>query len=276
MTEKRDTENNITITPKAGTHSGTMVFMHGLGDSADGWIDTIRQYAQMMPWIKFIVPTAPTRPITLNGGMPMPAWFDIASLSPEDADKMHGTDDTVKFISKIIDDEVAAGVSRERIVLGGFSQGAAMSLRAGLMRSADECIGGVVAFSGFMPNVSSFTVNGSENVPVFQTHGTADPVVNMAWGKLTHELIKSKGCTQLEFMELPGIPHSITNEAITKAAAFVCKIIPDDPSKAIAAKDPSSMSVKELRAAIKEHGLEAKARGLSEKSEFVSLLKSVQ
>jgi predicted esterase len=275
MKETRDASNTITITPQAGGHSATVIFCHGLGDSADGWIDTIREFSKAMPWIKFIVPTAPTRPISLNGGMPMPAWFDIASLSPADADRMAGVDTTVTYLDGLIEAEVAAGLTYDRILLGGFSQGAAMSLYAGLSRPADKKIGGIIAFSGFMPNPSSFSVSGSENVPVFQTHGDKDPVVNHQWGKLTHELLKSKGCTNLDFTTLKGIPHSVNNECIRDAAIFCGKMLPDDASKNIPAKDPATMSVKELRAAVAEKGLQKQALGFSEKGEFVALLKSV-
>ena len=77
MRIERDGSDTVTIHPDEGHHSATVVLMHGLGDSADGWQSMAEQWASVFPYIKFILPTAPRRPVTLNGGMPMPAWYDI-------------------------------------------------------------------------------------------------------------------------------------------------------------------------------------------------------
>ena len=266
-------DNLIILHPNGGEWSATIVFTHGLGDSNLGWIDTVRDWARMMPWVKFYVPTAPTIPITLNGGYKMTAWFDLTGLTAADADKCAGLDKSVSYVESLLDADHALGLPYNRMVLGGFSQGAALSLYTGLIRGADKKLAGVVALSGFMPNSSSFGITGSETVPVFQSHGTGDQVVQLAWGEMTHQLLKAKGNTECSFKTYPGLPHSINQAVLTDVNAFLKRCLAKDETKCVAQKHPASMSVKELKVAIKEAGLERRAVGLSEKQELVDLLK---
>jgi len=271
--ESRDGSNKVVLTPPLGKWSATVIFAHGLGDSADGWVDTLRDVSKQLPWVKFIIPSAPSRPITLNGGMSMPGWFDIASLSPADANSMDGVDTTVAYINELVEAEIANGISYNRIVFAGFSQGGAISLFGGLSRPKEKKLAGILAMSGFMPNPGLFAMNGSEDVPVFMTHGDADPVVNVVWGQSTLELIKSKGCTDANIKVYPGLPHSIHETSLRDSVAFLLKVLPNDTSMVVKV-DPSSMSVKELKAAIRDLGLQGKAVGLTEKSELIELVKS--
>ncbi len=119
-----DSDNTITFTPKE-CHASSLIFMHGLGDTAFGWADTIHDIIQsqkMLSHVKCILPTAPTQPVTLNRGMSMPSWYDIQSLSDRAEDTCDGIDASRARIVKLIEHEVSMGISTSRIVLGGFSQ----------------------------------------------------------------------------------------------------------------------------------------------------------
>ena len=133
------------IEPAGRPHTGTVVFMHGLGDNAFGWSDTCAgAFAARLPHVKFIVPTAAERPVTINGGMEMPAWvrgprpagararwsaharsgaqYDITSLSADarsSPDSCAGIDESREILMKLIADERAMGIAASRIVLGG-------------------------------------------------------------------------------------------------------------------------------------------------------------
>ena len=132
--------------PKPIANKATVIFLHGLGDSGAGWADAAEMWQQSLPHIKFILPHAPVMPITLNGGMPMPGWHDIQSLDSIDAENFKGLEGTIGSISGIIDDEIKAGTEAERIVLGGFSQGAATAVMTGFQ--FHKKLAGVVGMSG--------------------------------------------------------------------------------------------------------------------------------
>ncbi|RHY30101.1 hypothetical protein DYB32_004611 [Aphanomyces invadans] len=124
--------------------------MHGLGDTAHGWADSILHIAQRLPHLKCVLPTAPTQPVTLNMGMAMPSWYDIRSLTDREGDPCSGIDASRERIENIIQAEIDGGISPSRIVLGGFSQGGAMSLYTGYQ--LDKALGGILVLSGYLPN----------------------------------------------------------------------------------------------------------------------------
>ena len=111
--------------PPSGRYSKVVVWLHGLGDTADGW-------AGFMPSLdltdtKFVLPTAPTRPITLNGGMHMTGWADIVGLSIDSREDGKGLEDSAVRVRKIVVNEVESGlVAPSKVVIGGFSQGGAL------------------------------------------------------------------------------------------------------------------------------------------------------
>jgi lysophospholipase-2 len=114
--------NTISIIPPSGTHSSTIVWMHGLGDSADGFFDVAQMLSTQMPYTKFILPTAPSQPVTLNGGMVMNSWYDIKGLGDRAAEECEGIEESVSIVRKILEKENSIGIPYNRMVLAGFSQ----------------------------------------------------------------------------------------------------------------------------------------------------------
>jgi lysophospholipase II len=106
--ERDGINNTLTIHPEAAQHSATVLILHGLGDSSDGFADVTESLHRMMPHIKFILPTAESNPVTLNGGMRMPSWYDIVGLDDRSAENVDGIDKSMNRITGILDSEAAA------------------------------------------------------------------------------------------------------------------------------------------------------------------------
>ena len=124
--------STLFVEPAAAT--ATIILMHGLGDTADGWESTAAELlGPALPYARFILPTAPTRPITVNGGMSMPGWYDIESLGAgRSMERAEGIGASRKRIMGLIRTQRDDGIPASRIILAGFSQGGAMSLFTGL------------------------------------------------------------------------------------------------------------------------------------------------
>ena len=200
--------------------TAAVIWLHGLGDTGHGWADVGPQLASVVPHARFIFPTAPTRPVTLNGGMAMTAWFDLTSLSdvsvPDLAALLRvltqarsvlplqinqeedgaGIEASVAYVEKLVEAEVAAGVDRSRVVVAGFSQGGAIALTAGLR--APSPFAGVVALSTWLPLAKSYPAAlgaGGVATPVIMCHGTQDMVVRTEYGTRSAEALKALGVT---------------------------------------------------------------------------------
>jgi lysophospholipase-2 len=258
-----------------GKHSATCFVLHGLGDSSDGWIDVAERWAREMPWVKFIVPSAATRPITMNGGYRMPGWYDIIGLDDRSGESCEGIDESIAEIRGFMSEENALGIPHSRMMLSGFSQGGALSLFCGLQLPVEEKLAGIMIMSGYCPGYSKFKLTpGLEDVPLFHGHGTADPVVLHAWAVKTKNYVEGQGFRNYVLKNYSGMAHSVCPEEVADASAFIRRVLPDDPAFVVKAKDPSEMSVKELKKAIQKAGLSSQCTGFTEKHEFVSALKA--
>jgi predicted esterase len=265
--------DGITVHPDDGNHSATVVLMHGLGDSADGWIDAAQDFGRRMPWVKWILPTAQQMPVTLNMGHRMNAWYDIVGLDERAGESCEGIDKSVERVKGILEAEAALGLPYNRMALAGFSQGGAMSLFTGMQMPAEKRLAGLLIMSGYCPGYSKFKLTAElADLPVLHCHGTADAVVQFAWAKQTRDYVVGQGATRYELKEYAGMGHTASPAEIRDATAHLLSILPEDKSLCLAPKDPSTMSVKELKAAIVQAGIGSKAVGFSEKHEFVSLL----
>jgi lysophospholipase II len=176
----------LVVSAAFAKHSATVILMHGLGDSAEGLEDLALMWRNQFPHIKFILPTAPTRPVTLNMGQRMNAWYNINSLDDRQKDPCEGLEDSASFIHSLVESEKSLGLPRSRIMLAGFSQGGALSLFSGLQvpdataASVPEPLAGILVLSGYLQKSHIFNLHdGYKSVPVFHCHGDADPVVSM-------------------------------------------------------------------------------------------------
>eukprot|EP00614_Pseudopedinella_elastica_P010706 CAMPEP_0172601202 /NCGR_PEP_ID=MMETSP1068-20121228/21371_1 /TAXON_ID=35684 /ORGANISM="Pseudopedinella elastica, Strain CCMP716" /LENGTH=202 /DNA_ID=CAMNT_0013402111 /DNA_START=117 /DNA_END=722 /DNA_ORIENTATION=- len=180
------------LLPQNGQYDSVVLWMHGLGDSANGWAPAMP--ALNLPTTKFILPTAEDTPITINGGMEMPGWFDLYGLDPSSPEDVAGFEKSTARIMALINAEVQGGIPASRIAVCGFSQGGALALHVGLRGLAagsgsgegGKSFAGVAALSAWLPLRDTYPGAlgpGAAELPILQCHGDADQVVNYAWGK---------------------------------------------------------------------------------------------
>jgi predicted esterase len=222
-----------------------------------------------MPHAKFILPTAPTQPVTMNMGMAMPSWYDIVGLDERSNENCKGIEESQARLAGILQKEhEATGLPYARMVLAGFSQGGALSLYTGMQ--LPEKIAAVICMSGYLPHASAFKVT-QPSTPVWHGHGTQDGVVAFALAAKSRDMVLSKGAETYTIKKYP-IAHTVSTEEIADVYAFLQTVLADDATCKIQLKDPAEMSVKELKAAIRKAGLAQQALGFMEKPEFVKLL----
>eukprot|EP00903_Cladosiphon_okamuranus_P014379 g13349.t1 len=218
--------SGTTLVPKGGAYTNVVVWLHGLGDTAEGWSGSMPEFK--LADTKFILPTADSRPITLNGGYQMPGWSDIYGLqedSPEDAEGFNASADRVRAI---LDSEKAKGKEPSRMVVGGFSQGGAVALHVCLR--ATEPLAGCVACSTWVPMNKDYPAalgSGAKDIPVAQFHGTRDEVVRFTWGQHSHNLIKDGLGMTATFEAIPRMGHSASPGELESIGDFLKKVLPE-------------------------------------------------
>lgn len=212
----------ITLNPVGGPAQSSIIWMHGLGDSGEGWAGAFDP--KVFPTTRMIFPTAPTRPITLNGGFPMPGWFDINGLDESSPEDRAGFEEAKQRIARIVQGEVEAGVPADKIVLGGFSQGGAVTLHLALR--SEVRLGGAVILSGWLPLKADYPAALTEvgkTMPYFHGHGDADGIVRHQWGQHSAEKLKELGLNYT-FKTYRGLDHGATPEEMKDAVAFMKEI----------------------------------------------------
>jgi phospholipase/carboxylesterase len=206
--------------------NAAIIWLHGLG--ADG-----HDFEPIVPELvargtrawRFVFPNAPTRPVSINGGMRMRAWYDIKGLDRTAAEDAAGFQDSDTQVRKLIERESARGIPSTRIVLAGFSQGGAVSLYTAPRLPAK--LAGVMALSCYLPMESTFLAERSaENqaTPIFMAHGQFDNVVGMMMGVRSRDYLKAQGYS-VEWHDYP-MAHSVSAEEVTDIRQFLMRVLP--------------------------------------------------
>ncbi|KAF9583596.1 hypothetical protein BGW38_009087 [Lunasporangiospora selenospora] len=211
-------------------HSATVIFIHGLGDSGQGWAPVGEELGQYLPHVKFIFPNAPSQPVTLNFGMRMPSWYDIVDLGDLNQEQDEkGMLASRQQVMQIVRDEIEEnGIPANRIVIGGFSQGCVMGLLTGL--TAEYKFAGIVSLSGYVPLHKKFmnmVSDANRKTPIFWGHGDADQVVRYPYGVNSVDLLKANKYN-VNFNTYPGMGHGSCNQEIRDLLAFLKQTIPED------------------------------------------------
>jgi len=174
--------------------------------------------------LRFVFPHAPVRPVTINNGYAMRAWYDIIGIdrqSRQDEPGIRGSDAAVRAL---IRRENERGIPAERIVLAGFSQGAAIALFSGTRYP--EKLAGIMGLSGYMvlaPKFDAERTNANQTVPIFLAHGTQDPVVALQLGEDTHQLLEATQYS-VEWHTYP-MPHSVCQEEISDIREWLRRVL---------------------------------------------------
>nr|CAG8436493.1 9990_t:CDS:2 [Entrophospora candida] len=204
-------------------HSATVIFLHGLGDSGHGWEPVAKEIGEIMKHVKFVLPNAPIRPITINMGMRMPGWFDLTTLNLDQIDGGVDEDGVMETLSQ---NEIDSGIVSNRIVVGGFSQGAAIALATGI--TSEYPLAGIVGLSGFLSmeeKIIQMSTQANKNTPIFMAHGDRDMVVNYQFGKRTSEFLKNNGYN-VTFETYNGMGHSSSDQEVYDLTSFLKQVIP--------------------------------------------------
>jgi phospholipase/carboxylesterase len=196
----------------------SVLWLHGLGADGNDFVPLVPELVRRdWPALRFVFPHAPVRPVTINNGMRMRAWYDIVEFSFEgtagDRADAAGVAESVAQVEALLAREHARGVPPGRIVLAGFSQGGAIALATALRRR--EPLAGIVALSAYLPQVRQareMLVPGAEKQPLFMAHGLHDPVVPCQAGQRSAELLREFGF-QVEWHDYP-MAHQVCAEQV--------------------------------------------------------------
>lgn len=217
----RESEESVVLEPAAPAQA-CVIWLHGLG--ADGFdfvpiVDELRLPAALP--VRFIFPHARPRPVTINNGYVMRAWYDIRQLgggSPVEDEA--GIRDSGQLIERIIEDVKASGIPAARIVIAGFSQGGAIALHAGLRYK--ERLAGILALSTYLPLqrlVAGEVSAANRDVPILMCHGTYDPIVPAAMGVASRDALQRMGY-HVDWRTYP-MEHSVNAEEIAEIARWL-------------------------------------------------------
>ena len=207
------------IVPPLRKHTATVIMLHGLGDSGFGWKPVGEMLQDAFPHVKWVFPHAPEIPVTLNGGMKMPAWYDLISLEDRSKEDRNGMLQTVEKINQLLEQEKQ---QVDKVVLGGFSQGCAMALLTSATTSIK--LTAVMGLSGYFPMKDAVLSQTNQDTPYLLCHGTGDVVVDFTWGQNAHERLK-EAKRSVEFKAYPGMGHSTCSEEMVDITRFLKRYI---------------------------------------------------
>lgn len=214
------TLESIVVEPTAPANAA-IIWMHGLG--ADGHdFEPIVPELDLMPPLhaRFIFPHAPYRPITINGGHVMRGWYDLAELNSLRVEDEPGIRASGHAIEALIAQQVASGIPARRIVLAGFSQGAALALHTGLRYT--QPLAGIIALSGYLPLMAVLSAeahSANARTAIFLAHGTQDNVVPLLLGERTRAVLE-RAKYAVTWRTYP-MSHSVCAQEISDIAEFL-------------------------------------------------------
>lgn len=205
--------------------TASIIWLHGLG--ADG-----HDFEGMVPalslpehlGLRFVFPHAPHRPVTINNGYVMRAWYDISDASFLHQQDAAGIQESAQALEKLIEREVDRGIASNRIILAGFSQGGAIALYTGL--GYPQSLAGIMALSTYLPlrgesDLAACTSN--KNIPVMMAHGTSDPIVPYTLAMQSKRLMEKSGY-RIEWHAYP-MGHSLCPEEITHISSWLTRVL---------------------------------------------------
>ena len=212
----------------AASPGASIIWMHGLGADGHDFVDVVPELSlPARPGVRFVFPHAPMRPVTINGGYVMRAWYDIRDDGGVRREDSAGVRASQKAVEALIAREKERGVPAAAIVLAGFSQGGAMALHTALRHT--ERLAGVMALSCSLPlsdTLAGEAAPANRDVSIFMAHGTHDPMIPMARALRAREVLTGLGY-RLEWHEYP-MPHSVCVEEIAHIGAWLAKVLGAD------------------------------------------------
>jgi len=220
VTELQTVEIETGATPVA-----SVIWMHGLGADAHDFEPAVPMLRlDSGRAVRFVFPNAPVRPVTINGGMQMRAWYDLVSATRDAPEDEVGMRASAAALEALIGRECERGVAADRIVMAGFSMGGAMALFTALRYP--EKLAGIIALSTYLPIASVVAAEASKanaGLPIFMAHGQSDDVVSFNFARKSRQRLNQMG-HDVEWHEYP-MAHSVIPEELQHVKAFLERVI---------------------------------------------------
>lgn len=187
--------NTIELIQGNGQPSHAIIWLHGLGATANDFPPIVPELGLAEDRvIRFVFPQAPDRPITINGGMVMPGWYDIKGMDIADKQDEVGMAESQATLESLIDAQIASGIASNNIIIAGFSQGGAVAYHTGVR--TQHKLGGILALSTYIPFAEQVAAEHSKvnlQTPILANHGTHDNVVPIQLGQGSADLLADLG-----------------------------------------------------------------------------------
>ena len=216
--------DTVDIEPTVTARS-TVIWMHGLGADAHDFEPIVPELRLPRDsGIRFVFPNAPVRPVTINGGMAMRAWYDILSIDLPRREDSAGVRDSEEIIQSLIRWEIDRGIPAQRILLAGFSQGGAMALHTALRYP--EKLAGILALSCYIPLAATLQAErhpANQDIPIFMAHGLYDEVIPVAYGNAAARQLESLGYAPQWHQYAMG--HEVNLQEIGDIGAWLASIL---------------------------------------------------
>lgn len=200
---------------------GCLIWMHGLGADASDMMGLANELQINQP-VRHVFLDAPVRPVTLNNGMPMRAWYDILGMNLADREDRVGILSSEALIRDVLEKQILDGFSSDTIFLAGFSQGAAMALFSGLRTLSP--LAGIIALSGYLPLASDVSGDCNLDTPIFMAAGEYDTMVLPLWTGMCIQYLSNKGYQNITSQRYP-MDHSICMEEIQDLGQWISTVL---------------------------------------------------
>lgn len=214
-------EHEVVLEPAAGKADATVIWMHGLGADGFDFVPLVPELGlPATARVRFVFPHAAVRPVTINGGYAMRAWYDIRDLTPEGRDDEAGFAEARERIEGYIAAERGQGIDSTRIVLAGFSQGGAVALHVGLRHA--EPLAGIIALSCYLPLRARLGIElapANRSVPILMCHGSQDTVVQPRFGEVSRDALIEAGLPVQ--WHTYAMPHSVCAQEIVDISRWL-------------------------------------------------------
>ena len=202
-----------------------VIVLHGLGADGNDFVPIVRELDLPKDrGIRFVFPHAPTRPVTINGGYVMRAWYDIVGADLTNRADESGIRASQEIVERFIAREKVRGIAASRIVLAGFSQGGVIALHTGLRHP--EKLGGILALSTYLAMPQKLAAEASKanrDTPIFMAHGTDDPTIRVEWAEASRRALEAAG-HEVEWHTY-RMQHSVSMEEVRDIGTWIRKVL---------------------------------------------------
>lgn len=219
-----ETDSAVTLEPSAAA-TAAVIWLHGLGADGYDFVPIVQELRlpQAMP-VRFVFPHARPRPVTINNGFVMRAWYDIVSIGRDGGEDAAGIRESEQVVRALVAEQIARGIPAQRIVMAGFSQGGAIALQTALRHP--DTLAGVMALSTYLPlraSVAQEVSAANRATPILMCHGMQDGIVPVQLGELSRDQLASLGY-RIEWRTYP-MEHSVCMEEVNDISAWLQTVL---------------------------------------------------